>query len=85
MKTTLLILAIALGLTACKVQYEQQPTDASGTVKVSPNYHDDTHFITRRMNVICVDGYKFVKYTSYSENPPVQILNENGGGVPCQQ
>ena len=84
MKTIIFSLAIALSLTACKVQYQQQPTDAVGTVTVSKR-DDDASIIAGRMNVTCVEGYKFVKYTRYNDNPPVQILNENGGGIPCQQ
>ena len=84
MKTIIFSLAIALSLTACKVQYQQQPTDAVGTLTVSHN-DDDSRIIANRMKVTCVEGYKFVKYTHYNDNPPVQILNENGGGIPCQQ
>lgn len=83
MKTIIFSLAIALSLTACKVQYQQQPTDAVGTLTVSHN-DDDSRIIANRMKVTCVEGYKFVKYTRYNDNPPVQILNENGGGIPCQ-
>lgn len=82
MKTNLLILAITLGLTACTVRYDQTPSDTVGTLSVASR--DETNAVKRQMYVICVDGYKFVKYTQAAANRPVQILNENGGGVPCQ-
>ena len=34
------------------------------------------------VGVRCIGGYKFVQ-TDFN-NPPVQIKNENGNGIPCQ-
>lgn len=37
-----------------------------------------------RTNLRCVAGYEFVTYTRSEGAGITQVLNANGGGVPCQ-
>jgi hypothetical protein len=59
---------------------------AVGCVKSeeAPSRYQENDNQWERTNLRCVAGYEFVTYTRSEGAGITQVLNANGGGVPCQ-
>jgi hypothetical protein len=51
--------------------------------EVSSKYKSDNN-PWERTNLRCIAGYEFVTYTRSEGAGITQVLNANGGGIPCQ-